>query len=1103
MITRFISYKSFNNIDMEYPFDENVDTSNAQINVDGNLSYNIIPCLKNTKDIKSNNYTLTILSKNDNLNNFTDFSDEFEIKNEPYYIYYNESSEINENAEFWKIVDDSVELGGYYDDLNITNIFQIDFLDEINCKLYHQKNNTKHVLSYSIPLNLLKMVPLTANNIEQYSTNFNYILNGDTIIFYIQSQIGNYSIQKFSTSLSLQKVENFEERSGFFLKRRSKVNKLKNTNNWISYENTFNKNNLEVSETRSHFDIKNNHLLTSTINSITSSIPINIMTLKNQLNQENDQSRGSVVIDENETHLKTYEALFTGGNRELGYDKINLGYTIYSTPFVFKSGKTTYFHVPQEIYPYEKLNVNSSKLAESGAVGGNCPLNSDKIWKKLRNYSDTSPYSNPSEENTGQWLCTWLSAGDTNTRPIWVDRYYKPSKITQYIALSAVATEVIYKDGFNCLDLKEDISDVKSSLTFEKGVYYAYMHLGKKDYVNLINESLSSKIFHTSLDTYKKNNFLDLESIDGEYVFDGKTFGYIESDKKMEHNNATFSFFLEKDDWDIPSGNIIFGNYINNGFGFYNYILNTPYNVLRKNDTTLTVFNNSFKNIEDISTENLSLCSISGISRRNGFENIHLITKDFKLIEIDLRGTIVDSNSAIKSTLSLDDLDEVYSITNDEKYCYVSTSNGIAKVDLDNNTVSTTTEKATIGSGSSFEIIVDDSANLYKVYGTQSILRNGDIYCLSGGKIATYSTSLSRLSNYIQIDQNIDCFGITKENETNIISKNVFRVYDNDVLKSSTTIQSISTYSLSAKQISYCEKFEYGELRKFKNIFCQNETESYVIQMDESYNQNLIKLGRKYGNVQSNIDIGNYNHNVQCLSSTYNEKTYHFKVKLLNKVNLEDYSEIVFIIKSSDLSTGKRHFAVSVDCYNGKADLYLDGQLYSSNTFERRKYILSNTFNNRIFYGANGFLNGIPAFKHMKDPSDFTCSNFKLTENYILNKSLDAQEVIYFYAKVYPPNDLKYNMPSGRRSFIDSMEKVFNFNVPMFKSNHFALRILNSGILSDNLRKDLENHILERIEEFLPFYTKLDTVEWVETTSKQLFTGSNYNASSELTNIKS
>ena len=1101
MITRFISDKSFDTMNIEYPFDENMEISNIKINVDGNLNYNIIPSLKDTKDIKSNNYTLTILSRNDNLNNFLDYKKEFDTKNELFLIYYNNSIEVNETAQFWEIIDYSIKLEGSYNDLNETNMFLVDFLDDNKCKIYHDRNNLKNILAYSISLSSLKVVPLTAENINQYSTDFNYIKKDNNIIFYVQTDIGNFSIQKNGTVLLIKETVDFENGNNFYLKNKNELNQLKNINNWISYENTFNKNNLQVSETRSHFNIKNNHLITSPINSISAFIPVNIMTLKNQLNQENDQSRGNVIIGDNETSIKEYEGIFTGGYREYGYDKINLGYTIYSTPLVFKSGKTTYFHVPHEIYPYEKLNVNSSKLAESGSVGGNCPLNSDKIWKKLKDYRDTSPYSNPREENTGQWLCTWLSAGNSNTRPIWVDRYYKPSKTTTYVAMSAIATEIIYKDSFDCLDLKNDISDVKSSLTFEKGVYYAYMHLGKKDYVNLINESLSSKIYHTSLDLYKNNNFLDLEAIGGEYVFDGKTFGYIESDKKIEQNNATFSFFLEKDDWDIPSGNIIFGNYVNGGFGFYNYILNTPYNILKSNDNALSVFNNSFKKIENLSTENLTLCSISGISRRNGFENIHVFTSDFRLIEIDLRGTIVDSNSTVKSILSLSNSDKIYSITNDEKYSYVSTTNGIAKVDLDNNNVYIKTEKTTIGSGTLFEIIVDGNENLYKVYGTQSILRNNDIYCLSGGKISTYSTSLSVLSNYIESDYAIDCFGITKDREVNFISNNEFYIYADDSFESFTTIEYLSTYSLSAKQISYCEKFEYGELKKIKNIFCQNSTESYIIQIDDNYNQNLIKLDKKYDIIQSNMDIGNYNHNIQYLSQMYNDKTYHFKVKLLNKVNAEDHTEIIFNIQSSDLSTGKRHFVFSIDCYNGNANFYLDGQLYSTKTFEKRKYIISNTFNNRIFYGTNPFFNGVPAFKHMKDPRDFICSKLKLTENHILNKALDNQEVIYFYSKVYPPNDLKYNMPSGVRSFIDNMEKVFNFNIPMFKSNHFGMRILNSGIVFDSLRKDLEKYIIERINDFLPYYTELDGIEWAETMKPTIAEG-DYSISNELTNFK-
>jgi len=1102
MLTRFISDNSYDTLNVEYPLDKNMEIKNIQLNVDGNLNHNAIPSLRRAKDIKINNFTLNILSRNDNLHEFLDFKLESDIANNIFYIYNNNNSNIDGNALFWKINEDTIAIETLYDKLNIKNIFSIDFLDEKRCKIYHERYNLKYILAYSLSIGSLKILPLTANNIESYPTEFNYISNDKNIIFYVQNEIGNFALKKSGSNVVMEYASSFSQDNNFYLKGKNDTIPLSNVNNWVSYENTFNKNNLLVSQDRSHFDIKNNHLFTTTINSIVSSLPINVMTLKNQLNQENDQSRGNINLDENETTLKEYEGIFTGGERELGYDKINLGYTVQTTPFTFKSGKTTYFHVPHSVFPYEKLNINSSKLAEAGAVGGSNPLNSDKIWKKLKDYKNTSPFSNPSEENTGQWLCTWLSAGNPETRPVWVDRYYKPSKTTPYVAMSAIATEIVYKNGFDCLDLKDDVSDVKSSLTFESGCYYAYMHLGKLDYESLIVESLSSKIYHASLDVYKNTNFLSIDPIDGEYSFYGKFYGYIDSNIKMEHNDATFSFFLEKSDWNIPTGNLIFGNYINDGFGFYNYNLNTPYILLKDQNDNLSVMNNNLKLIDKLSTENLTLCSIAGISRRNGFENIHIVTNDFRLLEVDLRGTIVDSSSAIGNILNLKSTDKIYSITNDEYYCYVSTSSGIAAIDLNNNNISVVTAKANIGSGSSFNLLVDSNKNIYKVYGKQPILRETDIYYSSSNKINVYSTALSSVSDYITINNTIDCFGITKDMETNIVSKNQFQAYYKNDLILNFTLSAMDTYSLSAIQLSYCEKFEYGKLRKFKNIFCQNESESYVIQLDEAYNENVIKLDKKYDIIQNNLDITNYNHNIQCLSGTYNEKTYHFKVKILNKVNMEDYTELVFIIDSNDLSTGYRQFTFSIDCYNGVASFYLDGQLYDRIVFESKKYTISNTFSKRIFYGSNGYFNGVPAFKYMKDSSDFVCSGFKLKENYIINKAIDRSEAIYFYSKVNPPNDLKYNMPSGKRSFIDSMDKFFNFNIPMFKSNRFKLKIVNSGIIYDDLRKEVESYISEKIGEYIPLYSKLDGFEWIDNTSKPIVLKGDYNVSNSLTNIK-
>lgn len=1101
MLTRFVSDKIYAGFNIEYPFDENIKMENIPLNIDGNLNYNVIPSLDNAKDIKTNNYTVTLLSRNDNLNKFLEFKKEGDFENNLCYVYSNSSPNFDSNAVFWKNRDEFLTSETEIQNLNRSNIFEIDFLDENKCKINHEKDNLKFVLAYSLSMSALRFVPLTATNISNYTTEFNYILNDTKIIFYVQTEMGNYPIKKRNDNLLISYVSSFGDESVFYIQKRKELGDLKNNNNWISYENKFNQNSLDKDENRSHFDITNNHLFTATTNSIVSSLPVNVLTLKNQLNQENDQSRGNVFLNETETTLKEYESIFSGGDRQFGYDKLNLGYTSYSNPFKFKSGKTTYFHVPHDIYPYERLNVNSSKLAEAGAIGGNCPLNSDKIWKKLKDYRNSSPYSTPSEENTGQWLCSWLSAGNPNTRPVWVDRYYKPSKTTPYVALSAIATEIIYKDSFNCLDLKNDISDVKSSLTFERGCYYAYMHLGSNDYENLIAESLSAKIFHTDLDSYQNTNFLKLEQFANEYEFDGTKFGFIDSNTKFENNVATFSLFLEKDKWEVPSGNMLFGNYINKGFGFFNYILNTPYVLVKENKNTLAILNNNFVKIDSFSTENITLSSIAGISRRNGFENIHVITKDFKLVEFDLRGTIVDSNSAVSDVLSLGPTDEIISVTNDENYFYVATSNGIAKIDLNTNNVSEVNADKEIFTSEPFELLVDDNEILYKVYGKQPIIRNDNVYYFYEDEIKCYYNSTDTLSTFLTFDQNIDCFGITKENEMDVISKNILYTYEGQNLTSTQPLCSLDTYSLSAIQISYCEKFEYGNLVKLKNIFCKNDNSSYVIQIDENKKQTTKKLGLNYDIVQNNLDITNYNHNVQCLSSKFDEKTYHFKVKLLNKVNLEDYFDIVFKINSDDLATGYRHFVFSIDCYNGKADFYLDGQLYERINFDARKYILSETFKDRIFYGNNPFFNGIPAFKYFKDAKDFTYSNLKLKENFIINKSLDRFETLYFYAKVNPPDDLKYNMPSGTRSFIDSIDKFFNFNIPMFKTGCFKLNILNSGIYNETTKKNLENYIQTNIKEYLPIYGELIGTEWIENKISNPIALENYNLSNTLTRL--
>jgi hypothetical protein len=1102
MITRFISDKTFKPLNFEYKFDSDLKIKSYEIGVDGNLNYSITPFLSSIKDLKINNYALNILSGNEKIHNILSINQISDVKNSICYIFYHPDQYlIDSNSLFWRFETNFVSVSTKTENFGDLNIFEIEFVDDLTCKIFYNDFGKRYAVAHSLSLSSIKLVPLTANNFHDYATSFEYIYNRNEnqIIFYVNSNLGQFAVNYQNNILNLKKISEYTKNNRFFIKKIEELNDINVTSNWLSYENDYNKNNLNVNSSRSHYDLENNFLISSLIDSISSTIPINILSLKNQLNQENLQNRGNVFLNENEVNLKEYESIFTGGCRELGYDKINLGYTSYTAPFYFKSGKTTFFHVPHDIYPYKKLNINSSKLVESGAVAGNCPLNSDKVWKKMANYRNTSPYGNAQEENTGQWLCTWLSAGNQNTRPVWVDRFYKPDLITPFAAMSAVSNEITYKSSFDCYDLKKAVSDKLSSLTFERSCYYAYMHLGKKDYQNLI-KSLSENVFYNKLETYKKTNYSDLDINTKKYNFDGKTFGSINFDKNFNYNNITFSFFAEKENWAIPTGNQIFGNYTNKGFGFYNYINNTNYILLKKDNTTLQILNNNFDEISNISTLNITKSAIKGIARRNGFENIHIITEDFKLIEVDLNGTIVDINQNLKSNLAGN---FIKSVSNDDIFCYVQSNSATIAIDLKtNDPLIFPLDLVTAGSGSNSYIVRDESFNLYEIWGESPNIRGDKIYFINDNKIKTFLTSTSSTEIFATVPDSINSFNIDYDGKVYIISKNKLYIYNDQYNVSDIiTLSSVNTYSLSARSFAFVEKFEYGVLKKYKNIFLKNNTESYIITLDENNNQTLKKLSYNYDIIQTNTDISNYKFNTQYVSPVYGNNSYNFKIKLLNQLNSEDVEELVFIINSKDLASGKRHFVLTLNCFQGIAYFYLDGQLYERKEFEPKKFIFSDTFQGLVHYGCNSFFNGIPAFSHFKDVSDFTCKDIIIEDIYILDKFIDNIESLYFYSEKYPPDDIIYNMPCGSRNFIDTIDKMFNFNVPQYKTNIFDLNILNSGIFYEDIKNDLESYINERLQEFLPTYSNLRNINWLDTVVKPIYIEGNFNQSNTLTNL--
>jgi hypothetical protein len=192
--------------------------------------------------------------------------------------------------------------------------------------------------------------------------------------------------------------------------------------------------------------------------------------------------------------FREYDRIFTGSNQDVGYTNPILGYTSETVLQVFPTDTVTYFHYP--ITAPSGLLVESS-LVNDGAVCAEFPYASDKIWKKMANYSSTSIWGNamPIGKQTGVWLCSWLSGNvsDPDTTPVWKDRWYNPGYIDAQTAMFVPTPQ----SGV--------ILDIDSEMTFEAGSYYKYFHVGSQHNETIVTTLTSNSALKLHLDDWSSN----------------------------------------------------------------------------------------------------------------------------------------------------------------------------------------------------------------------------------------------------------------------------------------------------------------------------------------------------------------------------------------------------------------------------------------------------------------------------------------------------------------------------------------------------------------------------------------------------------------------
>ena len=420
------------------------------------------------------------------------------------YLAANALLTIDDTTRFLVVHEPSLEretalcaMTGTYQNINNTYMFDIEFMSDKLCKISHENENIVRYLTVDYLGNLIFAKDGKYDYLGDRSPQiFYYIYNRSTDYIVFLKNINdiakyvvynpNLSIPNLSLSDPLTGADlPYQNRAVFKCTPRSEApNDTKLIDSWVSYKKDFKTNSMTVNDERSHETVACNLLLNNEFYSITGSeIGVNILSLKNTNTPENLQARSnpfqigrSPLFSEKDVANRSYKKLFTGSNQRYGNDNITLGYDTYTTDITLPADTITYFHIPNNIYPYIQLNINDSGLVEAGAIASDHPLKSDKIFKKTSTFKNTSPYGYASDEATGNFLCSWLSGNcDVNSKPIWVDRYYNPQQLSFFAALTSNTFQAIqYKtqgeclfDSVNAVLKNVDVFDKPSDLVFE------------------------------------------------------------------------------------------------------------------------------------------------------------------------------------------------------------------------------------------------------------------------------------------------------------------------------------------------------------------------------------------------------------------------------------------------------------------------------------------------------------------------------------------------------------------------------------------------------------------------------------------------------------
>jgi hypothetical protein len=812
---------------------------------------------------------------------------------------------------------------------------------------------------------------------------------------------------------------------------------------------------------------------------------------------------------------RKYYKLFTGANQESGYDKIHLGYEAETTEITLKKDTITYFHVPFFAEPQTLLQ---STLVADGATPGPIPALADRIYKKLGNYGNTTPWGTPSERHDGQWLCSWLYAVSSEP-PKWLDRYYDPGRLAYKEALEGRAEFTDY--------IKQDFIyyDIPSSVILEPRVLYHYFHQGEQTAFKNIQtfagpnkERLRLDVEDWScmcpdnikpIDNSIYNNNITIDNFKNEWIVSLFDPGY-QDRNSLSFNNKNFincyvtynevynlvnefttSFWVNNTDWLNATSTQLIGNLQKGGYGIlYNNLNYNPFYAIPENTYGHLFYFNQEGNAYFEKNNQLILGERTNIAFLNVNSNTEIVGIDVikkRAVKYNHLGDIITtSKDAEGGLLALEGniLNFVLS-GNDDCVFYTSTNVYTFDKDLLLKTVSPYIP----GNDECFAFNIN--GNLVKELSCKDI------------KFDNFNQKWTINNIGTLLCNNISLTSIPDNTNTNIAVDPENNIW---VLAESNKV-----YKIEPRNKNIIDVFEIGVLT--------DQPDEKNISFIKTYNRNTNNF-TWYAIIYHDFEKTVYQ--VTLDGKIFKNTFLPPKLNILDPVTaLQDKDKLTFTTKGDFTGYETRRIFNKV-LYNNNPQLqfkiavtYPNRDLpYSINTLSIPvQYLVNETWNlitatfknNNLKLFVNNFLRdsiqlpGNAEFNYeFKNNMYIGCPGGK-TEN--LNIEINSQSVIwngyidsirvydyaikpeliqYLVREKTVADDIIWNIPTTSLQYVEVIDRFFKHQIPGSKSAFFNIRLTGTQITDPSVRQRIENDIKLAVSQIKPAYTELLRVEWFD-----------------------